>query len=167
MSFLKSKTAIKAGELIGRDIMKKVSDFTNELETWTSKNPLNAKTAIKAGEFIGRDIMKKVSDFTNELETWTSKNPLNAKTANYPNEDEYMREHNRKKKNASTYSNEANIENIPPMQRDVSTWSKKDLDEVMQSKEYQHDDITQKKVKSYFDKKYSKSPKLDATGRPY
>ncbi len=27
---------------------------------------------------------------------------------------EYMREHNRKKKNASTYSNEANIENIPP-----------------------------------------------------
>ena len=27
--------------------------------------------------------------------------------------------------------------------------------------------ITQKKVKSYFDKKYSKSPKLDATGRPY
>ena len=67
------------------------------------------------------------------------------KPANYPNEDEYMREHNRKKKNASTYSNEANIENIPPMQRDVSTWSKKDLDEVMQSKEYQHDDITQKK----------------------
>ncbi|MCX4348161.1 MAG: hypothetical protein OSJ76_00060 [Alphaproteobacteria bacterium] len=75
---------------------------------------LKSKTAIKAGEFIGRDIMKKVSDFTNELETWTSKNPLNAKTANYPNEDEYMREHNRKKKNASTYSNEANIENIPP-----------------------------------------------------
>jgi len=102
---------------------------------------LKSKTAIKAGELIGRDIMKKVSDFTNELETWTSKNPLNAKTANYPNEDEYMREHNRKKKNASTYSNEANIENIPPMQRDVSTWSKKDLDEVMQSK--------------------------DATGRPY
>ena len=77
---------------------------------------LKSKTAIKAGELIGRDIMKKVSDFTNELETWTSKNPLNAKTANYPNEDEYMREHNRKKKNASTYSNEANIENIPPMQ---------------------------------------------------
>lgn len=111
------------------------------------------KIIVTIGEKVSRDIMNKISDVTDELEMWTSKNPFNAKYANPANEDEYMREYNKKHK-----SN--------PLKRDVSTWSKKDLDDVMYSKEYQYDDYTQKKVRSYFEWKYPGNQKFDATGRP-
>lgn len=128
---------------------------------------LKSKIAVKAGEYVGRSAMKKISDFTNELETWTSKNPLNAKTANPPDEDEYMREYNKKKKQVSIPSDKQGRMKLKPMQREVSTWSKEDLDSVMQSKDYQYDELTQKKVKRYFERKYPETQKLDATGRPY
>ena len=124
------------------------------------------KIATTAGEYIGRDAMKKVSDFTNEIENWTSKNPFNAKNANPVDEDKYMREYG-KKKTIPVPPQKPDISKSVPMQREVTTWSKEDLDKVMQSKDYQYDETTQKKVRSYFESKYSSKQKLDATGRPY
>ena len=46
----KRKVASVTGEYLGRDFMKKLSDITNELETWTSKNPLNGRNANPANE---------------------------------------------------------------------------------------------------------------------
>lgn len=131
------------------------------MTSWKTK----ATTAI--GEHLGRDLMKRVSDFSNELENWTSKNPLNAKNANPVDEDEYMRDYGKKTNKIPLPSKKPSVSNFMPMQRDVSTWSKVDLDSVMQSKNYYNDGNTQKKVRSYFDWKYPGKQKLDATGRPY
>lgn len=120
------------------------------------------KVASVTGEYLGRDFMKKLSDITNELETWTSKNPLNGRNANPANEDEYMKEYAQKKKKFKSEQI-----NLHPIQRPVSTWNKKDLDTVMQSKDYLYDDYTKKKVQKYFEWKYPGKQRLDATGRPY
>lgn len=120
------------------------------------------KLSTTLGEYIGRDFLKRASDFTNELENWTSRSPLNARIANPADEDEYMKEYNSKNR-ISVPPHKP----IMPLQRDVSSWSKKDLDSVMRSQDYQFDRVTQKKVQSYFEWKYPGKQRLDATGRPY
>lgn len=114
--------------------------------------------------------MKRASDFSEKLENMTSKNPFNAKDANPANEDEYMRrceELYNKRKNIPPQPPKPDIPDLSAMQRDVSSWSESDLDEVMKSSGYQNNASTQNKVKSYFDFKYPGKQKVGATGRPY
>lgn len=127
------------------------------------------KVVTSFGEYLGRDIMKKASEFTEELENWTSKNPMNARNANPVDEDEYMRRREElynKRKKIPPQPPKPDISKLMPMQRDVSTWSSEDLNNIMNSREYQFDKFTQNKVKKYFDHKYPGPQKLDATGRP-
>lgn len=46
----KRKIVTSAGEYLGRDFMKRASDFSERLENMTSKNPFNAKDANPANE---------------------------------------------------------------------------------------------------------------------
>lgn len=63
MTSWKRKIAVAAGECFGRDLMRKVSDFTSELENWTSKNPFNAKNAnpVDEDEYMKNYGKKKIN----------------------------------------------------------------------------------------------------------
>lgn len=111
---------------------------------------------------IKRKIIEKASREANEDIDDFAKDWLDIGNANPANEDEYMKEYAQKKKKIKSEQI-----NLQPIQRPVSTWNKKDLDTVMQSKDYLYDDYTKKKVQKYFEWKYPGKQRLDATGRPY
>lgn len=46
----KSKIFSKMGEYIGRDIIRNISETTEDIERWSSRNPFNAKNANYVGE---------------------------------------------------------------------------------------------------------------------
>lgn len=110
-----------------------------------AKKTIKKKAVKGIAEYTARRANQDVDDFARD---W-----LDIGYANPADEDEYMREYNKRHKNN-------------PIKRDVSSWSKKDLEDVMRSIEYQYDDYTQKKVRSYFEWKYPGNQKFDATGRP-
>lgn len=120
--------------------------------------------AIKLGETIGRETVKSISDFTEELGTWANSNPFDAKNGNPANEDEYMKKHN-KRKTIPVPERKPDMPSSPILQKNVSKWSKDDLNLIMQSPAYQFDKSTQEKVQSYFNFNYPDNVKYDATGR--
>lgn len=127
-------------------------------------NKLKRLIAIKLGETIGRESVKSISDFTEELGTWSNSNPFDAKNGNPPNEDEYMKEHN-KRKTIPVPERKPDVPSSSLLQKNISNWSEDDLNSVMQSSAYQFDKTTQEKVQSYFNFNYPDNVKYDATGR--
>lgn len=126
------------------------------------KKYIKRKLVREGIEQPARASSKQVDDFAKD---W-----LDIGNANPVDEDEYMRRREElynKRKKIPPQPPKPDISKLMPMQRDVSTWSSEDLNNIMNSREYQFDKFTQNKVKKYFDHKYPGPQKLDATGRPY
>lgn len=87
MTSFKSKTIKAQGEYLGRDFMRKVSDITNELETWTSKNPLNGRNAnpVNEDEYM-REYAKKKKKTSNVSEL-TKLQPIQRPVSTWSEED--------------------------------------------------------------------------------
>lgn len=114
---------------------------------------LKNKIITKSSEFIIRKKMQKDSKVSKELENWTSNNPFNAKNGNPSYEDAYMKDYNiAQKRGGRCYRTDNG--HIPPLSRNIKSWTEEDARKVIASDEYKKDPQIFNKVKSYYEYKY-------------
>lgn len=117
------------------------------------KKYIKSKAITEATETSARTINDDIDDFAKD---WLDIGNLNE------GEDERVREWgNQDKKTIPIPERKPQT----PMNREVSSWSEEDVEEIMKTKAYQFDNSTQKKVQSYFDYNYPGNVEYDATGR--
>ena len=128
---------------------------------------IKMKIATTGLTALGRYLARHSSQIGKDIDNVTDPNPFNAKNANPDDEDEYMRNYGKASKGIPVPPRKPEVLNQDPLERDVSSWAKEDLEAVMRRKEYQYNSRIQKIVQSYFDWKYPGPQRFDATGRPY
>ncbi len=131
---------------------KKLSIPENKInETWEGMN----KTAedIKNAK-INYDIFGESKNSNSTIRTICEENGIDIDEC-IPNEI--------KKEDVPGFEN--SLKNDIILSKDVSEWSKDDLNNIMYSDGYRFDKDVQKKVENYFNNKYPDKVKYDATGR--
>lgn len=100
-----------------------------------------------------KNVAKSASDTAEYMINKTSLLPWDTDKANYNYEDAYMKDYNiAQKRGGRCYRTDNG--HIPPLSRNIKSWTEEDARKVIASDEYKKDPQIFNKVKSYYEYKY-------------